>query len=304
MKITFDLYNTGLGNNGGSRTLSLCAETLSGLGHEVSIFSNIKSQYTWHKINKKVKRVYGEKMPACDVAISTSPKSVDHTVRCKAQRKFYYIRGYEIFWCSEKQVHSGYKKLQCIVNSEWLQRKLLSLGVKSDIVYPGLDFDLFSDNHKERENILGGLYHKKLKTKNYQHVEEVAKSLEYSTLMLNRDVSSPSPEALRSFYNKIKVWMAPTELEGLHNPPMEASLCGCGLVATDHERSGMSDYVTDCETALVYPAGDLKKAEERVKILMNNDPYRRWMNVNMLQVLERRIGNRKDNMKKMLEIIS
>ena len=97
--------------------------------------------------------------------------------------------------------------------------------------------------------------------------------------------------------------MAPTELEGLHNPPMEASLCGCGLVASDHEMGGMSDYVIDCETALVYPAGDLKKAEERVKILMNNDPYRKWMWSNMYQVLERRIGNREDNMQKMLEII-
>ena len=304
MKITFDLYNTGLGNNGGSRTLSLCAETMAKLGHDVSIFSNVKSRYTWHKINKKVKQVYGEKMPACDVAISTSPKSVDHTVRCKAQRKFYYIRGYETFWCSKELVHSGYRKLQCIVNSEWLQRKLLSLGVKSDIVYPGLDFDLFSNNHEDRENILGGLYHKKLKTKNYKHVYEVAKHLEYSTLMLNKDISSPSPEALKSFYNKVKVWMSPTELEGLHNPPMEASLCGCGVVATDHEKSGMSDYAIHTETAMVYPAGDIPTAESFVKLLMEDDDIRHRLNSNMIALLREKIGNRQENMKKMLEIIS
>lgn len=304
MKIIFDLYNTGLGNNGGSRTLSLCAETLAGLGHDVSIFSNVKSRYTWHKINKKVKQIYGENMPKCDVAISTSPKSVKHTVRCKAKRRFYYVRGYEIFWCSEKQVHGGYRKLRCIVNSEWLQRKLLSLGVKSDIVYPGLDFDLFYNQNNERDNILGGLYHKKLKTKKYQYVDMIARNLGHSTLMLNRDISSPSPAKLTEFYNKIKVWMAPTELEGLHNPPMESSLCGCGLVATDHERSGMSDYAIPFETAMVYPSESLVTAGKMVRLLMEDNEMRELLNKNMVELLREKIGTREDNMKKMLEIIS
>ena len=122
--------------------------------------------------------------------------------------------------------------------------------------------------------------------------------------MLNRDISSPSSDALRSFYNKIKVWMAPTELEGLHNPPMEASLCGCGLVATDHGMSGMSDYAKHLDTALVYPAGDLKLASEYVNTLMKDHGLREELNNNMVELLREKIGSRQENMKKMLEIIS
>ncbi|MCD6435597.1 MAG: glycosyltransferase, partial [Clostridiales bacterium] len=261
------------------------------------------NKYSWHKISKGVVVIKGE-IPECDVAIATTPKNVDHTLSLKAKRKFYYIRGYEVFWCSKELVHSGYKKIKCIVNSEWLQRKLNSLGVNSEIVYPGLDFDLFSKNNDDRGNILGGLFHNNLKTKNHKHVLKVSKSLGYSTLMLNRDISSPSPESLRSFYNKIKVWMAPTELEGLHNPPMEASLCGCGLVATDHEMSGMSDYAKHLETALIYPAGDLKLASQYVSTLMKDKELRDELNDNMVELLRKKIGNRKDNMRKILEIIA
>jgi hypothetical protein len=303
MKIVIDLFNTGLGNNGGSRTLILCAETLSDLEHEVILFSNIKSKYTWHKIKSNVKLMYGKDMPNCDVAISTSPKSVDHTLSSSAIRKFYYIRGYEIFWCPKEMVHSGYRKMRCIVNSEWLQKFLKDMGIDSNIVYPGLDFDVFFNYKKSRKDIMGALFHKTLSTKNHLDAEKVAKKLGKKIVMLNKDISSPSSEKLRDFYNGIKVWMAPSELEGLHNPPMEASLCGCGLVATNHERSGMSDYVIHSETAMVYPSGNLEMAGQFIKLLMNDDNLRDKLNKNMVELLREKIGNRKDNMNKMIEII-
>jgi len=303
VKIVIDLFKTGLGNNGGSRTLILCAETLSDLGHKVILLSNVKSKYTWSSIKSNVVVMQGRDIPLCDVAIATSPKNVDHVLESSAKRKFYYIRGYEVFWCSKQLVHDGYRKINCIVNSEWLQEMLRRMGVKSDIVYPGLDFDIFQDYSKGRKNVMGGLYHKILNTKNHMHVIRVANSLDKKLLMLNRDMSSPSPKSLRDFYNRIKVWMSPTELEGLHNPPMESSLCGCGLVATNHRRSGMSDYAIHNETALVYPAGNLKVAGKFVKLLMNDDDLRRRLNSNMVELLREKIGNRKDNMNKMLKII-
>jgi hypothetical protein len=84
---------------------------------------------------------------------------------------------------------------------------------------------------------------------------------------------------------------------------MEASLCGCGLVATNHERSGMSDYVIHSETAMVYPSGNLEMAGQFIKLLMNDDNLRDKLNKNMVELLREKIGNRKDNMNKMIEII-
>ena len=302
MKIIIDVSNTGLGNNGGSRTIILCAETLSKLGHDVSIFSNVKNNYSWHKI-RGVKILSGT-CPPCDVAISTTPKSVSHTLSMKAKRKFYYIRGYEIFWCPVKMVHNSYKKLPCIVNSKWLQLLLKMQGISSEIVYPGLDFDIFYNYEKDRNNQIGGLFHKRHKTKNHRHIDQVAASLGTKAVMLNREISSPKPKELRDFYNNIKVWMAPTELEGLHNPPMEASLCGCGLVSNDCHRNGMTDYAIHTETALVYPAGDLEIAEQYVKLLLEDEELRQKLNRNMVDLLRSKIGDRISNMKKLVEIIS
>jgi len=299
MKILFNLHKTGLANNGGSRTLIKSAETLANLGEEVYIYSPVNN-YTWHDVQRNV-HICKEVVPPCDVAIATTPKNVDHTMALNAKRKFYYIRGYEVFWCPKELVHSSYRKIPCIVNSEWLQGLLAKLGVESKIVYPGLDMDLWKDLGQARNTDLGGLHSSKHPTKRHHDIINVSQGL--SMLLLNRDIKNPSPKRQVEFYNDIKVWMAPTELEGLHNPPMEASLCGCALVCTNHKRSGMSDYAIPGETALVYPARNLGTAKDMIRSLLGNEAERAKLVSNMKALLSEKISDRKKNMKKLLEII-
>ena len=51
MKILFNLFGVGCGNNGGTLTLFKSANTLSKLGHDVKIIDSGKNQNTWFKLN-------------------------------------------------------------------------------------------------------------------------------------------------------------------------------------------------------------------------------------------------------------
>lgn len=297
MKIVFNLQSTGLGNNGGSRTLIKCAETLQDLGNEVTLWCSANN-YKWDKIKVPVK----SRLPKCDVIVATGYSSVPSTVSANIKKKFYYIRGFELWRASEYKLLRSYKSLNCIVNSEWLQRYMQKHGMSAHLIYPGVDFDIFGKDIADRDPIIGGLYSKKHATKRHDDVIKIGKRLGYKVLLLNRDISNPSPVELRKFYNKIKVWVSPSELEGLHNCPFEAALCGCSLVVTDHKYGGVSDYAINEETALVYPARRLEVAEDHVKQLMKNGELRSDLNENIQRLLRTKIRSRKQNMKTMVNI--
>ncbi len=301
MRIVFNFYGLGFGNNGGTRTIIRCAETLVELGNEVIMFSNHSNKYTWHK-PIGLKFVRGSVPPKADLAIATGYGSVDSVVSSKARRKIYYIRGYETWVTSEVNLLKSYTRLRCIVNSSWLKIHLKTQGIKSDIVYPGLDWDWFHNEGVESQRIMGALYHKKHMTKRHKDAEQVAEMVGCKLVMLNKDIRAPKVMKLKEWYSKIRVWFAPTELEGLHNPPMEASMCGCALVATDHPRSGMVDYV-NCDTAITYPARDIEAAAMAVESLLDDSGRCKKLNCAMRSLLLRKIGTRTSNMKRLLEML-
>jgi hypothetical protein len=303
MKIVFNLHNVGLGNNGGSKTIICCAETLAELGHRVVLYSNVINNYSWHE-PKGVEIVRKDKCPSSDVVIATGYYSVKNTLACSAPKKFFYIRGYELWQANEQKLLSAYKSLNCIVNSRWLHDHLKKRGIKSKIIYQGIGFDRFyirdDVNRKKR---IGAIYHEKHKTKRHPDAKLISEMSGYPIKLLNKDLQNPSEGKLNKWYNKMSVWVAPTESEGLHNPPMEASLAGCALVCTDHKMSGMQDYAIHDETALVYPARDMKMAVGYVRELMIDEPLRSRLNANMRQLLTDKIGSREHNMKKLVRYI-
>lgn len=296
MKVVFNLQSVGLGNNGGSRTLIKCAETLRDLGCDVVIATSA-NRYTWHKIRVPVVN----KAPKCDVIVATGFGSVLSTLEHKTKTKFYYIRGFELWQAPEKGLLKTYKSLNCIVNSEWLREYLAKRGIRSELVYPGLDFDDFYITNNDRENVIGGLFSNRHKTKRHGDVIELGKNLGYKVLLLNRDILHPTIPELRDFYNKIKIWVSPSELEGLHNCPHEAALCGCSLVVTDHLQGGVSDYATE-DTALIYPGRNLRRAADQVKLAMTDDELRKKLHSNMMEKLKTKLGSREHNMRKMMKL--
>ena len=301
MRIVFDLYNVGLGNNGGTRTLIKCAEVLSECGIDVIMFSNVPSKYTWHKAT--IKHVQGHSAPPCDVLIATGYDSVKNALMSKAAKKYYYIRGFELWRAPASKLFQSFKSLKCIVNSQWLYNLLKSKKINSSIIYPGLDFKKFKNLNLPRNNSFGALYSQQHSTKRYADALQIKEMTGLKLQRLNKDIKDANDRQMNEWYNTSGVWFAPTELEGLHNPPMEVSLTGCPLVCTDHERSGMQDYAIHNQTALVYPAGNLKLAAKYISKLLNDKAESKRLNDNMIHLLKTKIGSRKSNMIKLLDYI-
>jgi hypothetical protein len=304
MRIIFNLHNVGLGNNGGSRTLVKCAETLSKMGNDVVLHSNQKSRYRWHSIDKGVTMSLSGKIPNGDVVVATGYGSVKSTVKSNIKKKFYYIRGFELWNAKRKNLLSSYRSLNCIVNSSWLMEYLKENNIHSDVVYSGLDFDTYYNKNEDRDDIIGGLFSKRHKTKRHSHVINISNLCNKKLLMLGKDCRNRPFSEINDFYNKIKVWVSTSELEGFHNPPTEASMCGCALVCTDHLRSGAGDYAINNETALMYSPGDMEFASNNVNLLLSDDKLRLRLIENMNKLLLSKIGNRKKNMKIFMDIIS
>jgi len=166
----------------------------------------------------------------------------------------------------------------------------------------GLDFEWFYGTGGERDGA-GALFHARHATKRHGDAAAIAAAAGCGLKMLNRDLVKASPDQCREWYNGLRVWIAPTELEGLHNPPMEAGLCGCALVCTDHGMSGMSDYALDGETAMVYPARDIAAAAKRVTAILRDEALRARLSGNLAELLREKIGGRERNMSRLLGML-
>jgi len=324
MKITFDVRNTGLGNNGGTLTLIKSANILISLGNTVVFIDSGKNQHTWNKLNAEhivVKNI--EDIPNADVVISTGFKSVPLTVSLpeRCGKKIHYIRGWETWKYSEDQIVKQILKTPTIkfVNSIGLYNKLVTYGIKSFIVRPGNDFDDYSplNQRNDKNVVLGGLYHSKHKTKRTEWILDTANILkkrfkEVKLYMfgadkdpfidvINRYVQQPTVKEKNLFYNQVHIWLSPSCLEGLHIVPQEAMLTECPVVTTNALLGGTIDYIQDQLTGIV-SKDDIFSFVRNVENLVKNPMLRIHLGKNgRHQIL--RLGDREVNMKMMIAIL-
>lgn len=297
MRILFDATDSGFGNNGGSRSVIKSAEVLATFGHEVVLLG--LNKYTWHKpMGISFVNIINDKF---DVAIACSAKSVKHTLDVDAKKKFYSIRGYEIWNHSPEELLKIYKSIPCIVNSSWLYEMLRSHNIDSHLIYAGLDFDKFYDKNQLRDSF-GAIYHEKHKTKNHLFSMALSIKTKRKLRLLNKDIVNPTEKQLNHWYNKLLIWFSPTELEGFHNPPSEAGLAGCTLLCSNHPKNGMNDYTIDQETALIYEFGNMKMACDLLNQLFDDYQLRERLNKNLINLLKTKIGDRITNMRKLEEL--
>jgi glycosyltransferase involved in cell wall biosynthesis len=323
MRILFNLFGVGCGNNGGTVTLFKSANTLSKLGHDVKVIDGGKNQNTWIKLNVPhviVKNVH--EAPDADVIIATGIKSVDSTDKSNVKIKAWYIRGWETWVLPDEDVAritKGSPTLK-IVNSLCLQNKLKQHGLESVIVYPGYDFneiypmDIRKNNSKV---ILGGLFNsgKKWARKRCEWLIDIFKTLSRThnieMVMFGTDFGmefkgctffrQPTIDVKNRVLNTVDVWVAPTMNEGLHIPPAEAGLTEACVVGTNAEMTGMQDYLIHNETGLV-SKNSLESLTKAVEYAIINKELRERLGKNLRKkVLE--IGDRRTNMTKFANIL-
>lgn len=325
MKIIFNLVGTGLANNGGSKTLIQSANTLHELGHEIVIVDNGKNYNTWnpikckHLIIKKPSYLYS--MDG-DVIIGTGTKSIEHTNISKIKNKFLWIRGFETWNVPEDKLIKILKdsKTKKIVNSICLKNKLEKYGILSEIIRPGHNFnelyplDIRKDNKKV---ILGGLYNegKKRSKKRTNWIFDCYNILKNKYdielwmfgsdgipyLPITKYYKNPDSILKNKIYNRIDIWLSPSELEGLHIAPAEAMLTECCVVGNDSELNGTKDYLIDTETGLE-SENNFNSFLANVEILINHKTMRHNYGKNGRNKIIS-LGDRKKNMLKLISLL-
>lgn len=306
MKIAFNMSQCGLGNNGGTKTIIRCAEILEKLGHRCDIIA-VTNKFTWFEHKPVISHVPSD----LDIIIAAACTDVVSTLQINVPKKAWYIRGHENWTMSDKDLGLRYNSgLFNIVNSKGLQQLLTYYGAESEVVYQGIDFDLWEDKKLRKNKIRIGCLYQNKKSKRWVDFIKLAEILgeEYEYVgfgynmrndsFLTEYKQNPNHNDLVDLYNSCHIFFAPTELEGLHNPPLEAALCGCLIVCSDAPMNGMGlDYAFHNNTAMVYRARDIEHAAEVIKNPNWNIVKR------MYNHLEFGIGTREDNMKKMIEYL-
>ena len=329
MKIIFNLMDVGLNNNGGSHTIIQSANTLTDLGHDVVIVDSGKNLYNWDIL--KCEHIIVDnvsKFPLADVIIATGLKSVQSTYTCSIPNKFHWIRGHETWVFPEDKIIEIYKQTPNIiklVNGIGLQKKLLLFGIQSRILRPGYEVDkIFPTSVRQSVRkdkiVLGGLFNsldnKKRLTKRtlwiFKSYAKLSKEYNISLAMYGSEgapansdeiyfVNNPTMVEKNKIYNMADIWLAPTELEGLHIPPAEALLTECPIVGTNTEMNGMWDYLDDNKTGLV-SENNMEDFIDKVEILIRRKDLRLKLGTEgRKKILS--IGTRRKNMEEFIKFL-
>lgn len=289
MKIVFVANHKkwgGLANNGGTKTIIQAAETMEGMGHTVDIVASV-DRFTWFKHKPIICKIPKDADAVIAVSVSEIDTALEHS-----KNAFWWMRGLETWRMPEEKIIKKASKIRTIVNSSWLLKKVPS----AKLCYAGLDVNLWKDyGQRKHPFIVGCLGESKHKTKRYDLCKEIESKTGYNFVYLgNRPYSNLHGEDLVRFYNMCHVWLAPTELEGFHNVPAEASLCGCLVLCNKRDSNGMGDYATD-DTAERYDT-----TEELLARLKEPDYSK---TPRMQAVIKNKIGSKETNMKNFIKII-
>ena len=316
MNICFNVQNCGLGNNGGSQTIILSSQTLNDIGHKSNVVTDHGgSGFTWFKHAKPLKYFPDD----TDAVIATGCTTVINTSRLNIPKKYWWIRAHESWGYPDKKLVSLYNlpEVTNLVNSNGLVKKIKKLGSSQPchVIYQGIDFQLWGDLNLRKQNkkIRIGCLHTNQPRKNWAEFQKLADLLDHNKYEFVGMGSSPARDSflsefitnatkpqLKNLYSSCDIWFAPTKNEGLHNVPMEASLCGALIVCSDRSDNGMiHDYAFHERSAFVYSNLDeaisiieTKKREENLHIIQESQ-----------RIIYEDIGTREHNMKKLIKLI-
>lgn len=317
MRILFNASKCGLGNNGGSRTIIKSAEALDRLGHEAIVWANINQYSKEHKAC-----IFNDSdiitTDDFDTIINVSAWEIKETLAIDHPNKYWWLRLWEDY-VNGVNIAEYVKKIPMIVNSKGLQDKLWSYGIKSELIYQGIDVDFWRRKEytiTEDKPVIGFLAHNKkrkrfndairiideLESKFYYYAIGESRNIDNSIRQILSARSVPLVESLdeirmRRFYSQCDIWLQTSESEGLSNMPMEAALCGCLIVANSKEGlSGCDDY-----QSYIMDYNNVRSAV----YLLNEYPFAEVdkFKANCKKEIVNKIGSRERCMEKMVKYI-
>ncbi|WP_158946575.1 glycosyltransferase [Pseudodesulfovibrio cashew] len=322
MRINF--LNDGHRNCGGCLQLIKYANLLCDMGHEV--FLTYTHSFSFDLIEVKAERVYspelrGSEVPDCDAVICSSWSMARKLADLPPSKgaKFAYLQDFENWSGTSEGIIGNWRQpVHLIAVARYLVDAARNHASKKAARIPyGIDFDIFRPGNKPPLGegvVIGGLYNT-MPRKRFADLLAVVEAVRGKDVPVKLEIfgaaerpailpedagylSYPSREALREMMTRCHVWLAMSEQEGLHIPPMEAMACGAVPVCTDI--GGMRDYCLDRETGYRVDVGDIDTAAGRIAGLYR-DPVL-WQGLSGAAVDHiRAMGSDRENAARMVE---
>lgn len=316
MKISFYAnhgYWSQLSNNGGTATILKSVAALNKLGHKAEIVAKI-DKFNWFKHKKPVAKISKNADVCIAVTVSDIGPMLDHAP--KNAKKYYWCRLLENHSMPKRKILKKAKKVNVIVNSEDLYTWFMRHGIEPvDVVYQGVDLKKWRDLKLHEPKTLGFLVSSKWR-KHFEFAMEVIKRLGkkkykyygygvdlnhkikvFTNKYFDWFVKNAQYSDLVKMYNLVETWVCTSTKEGLHNPPLQAGLCGCAVVYPDAPLAGCRDHCIDGKTAWQYKALDVDSAVEAIGSADKS------LNEAHKELILNKIGTREQCMKKLIEVL-
>ena len=319
MKITFYAghpYYGGLANNGGSATILKSVRALRQMGHDANVVTKV-DRFSWFPHRKALSSIPKD----TDVCIAVSSNDIKPmlTRMPKKAKPFYWCRLLDYpAKIEKKKLIRHASSVTTLVNSVNLHEWFNGHGVENTICYQGLDmFEWEDQGLRVDAKTLGFLVSSK-KRKNFALVERIVKALGDEYAYVGYGASADQNKATKAFtkehfrylntdmnhtqlcalYNVVGTWVVTSKKEGLHNPPMQAAMCGCAVVFPDIRSCGCFDHCVDGETAWMYDVGEIGSAVEAIR---QADGSRNEQHKELIQA---KIGTREEAMARFVEALN
>jgi hypothetical protein len=311
MRIAFNGVGCGWGNNGGTQSIFRMAGALAKLGVDVELWSEIPNKFTWFEPEAKLRQTTLENAPEVDILINTGCNTTMSTYNYSRKKVgVQWLRGHEIWAQPEEKLHELYKlDMPIWGNSEWLVEMVnrTTHPYNAEVQYCGIPLDEFYKTADNTVFTIGALWSPR-SLKRASIALEVAKKVGGVRLLMFGDkagppgieyIKQPTMDQKRKMMSLCDIWLATSEMEGLHIPPMEAALCGATVVAPEHPSAGVSDYCINGLTGGTYNTVD--EAVEQIEFLKKKPAVLRGMNGVMQRMIHTKIGDVETNAKRMIE---
>ncbi len=205
-----------------------------------------------------------------EIVIAVGTDAIDHVQRLSRDvTKLRFCHGFaEDRPQTTSRVWSG--PLPTLAVASTLVPRLRELGAPVvGVVHNGIDPEEYFDERAERAWV--GFMYSTHYNKAPEHAQRLVETLRArwpairfhafgessrpSWLLPDEYLQYPSVAEARALYNKSKIWLLVSRMEGLPGPILEAMACGCAVVSTNNV--GSRELVRDGENGILLPIGDI-----------------------------------------------
>lgn len=322
MRIT--ILNDGYRDCGGGLQLVKYANAMVRMGHRVTLAYNASFSYGLTEVlaDKAYAPTLAEsELPDADIVLCSTwymARKVAALPLSKGE-KFNILQGFEQWSGASDDIVSCWRlPVHKIAPSSYIAEQVfLQTTLRCPVVHFGIDFDAFHPLPDRRPMdgsrlVVGALYNTSPNKRLADHTATL-EALHRSGLPVSIELfgfdarpelpfpfeylQQPSTDELRAMFNRCHVWLAMSDQEGLHVPPMEAM--ACGVVPVSSDMGGTRDTCLHGLTGLRFPIGDVDGAVRAVlSLLRDADAWARMSAASLEHI--RAMGSETDNVRRML----